>query len=129
MQYSVVLTFLPLLSLAAGGCGLGANKEQAEISAATKLPEATCGQADAALLSAQDQLMIDVDTPGEATLSKAAWQSLEKSSRDQIVNALAVKAACSAARPPAEQPVVIKDEHGEVQAERSVTIYEVRKIV
>jgi len=124
MPHIVAVLSFPVLSLAVAGCDLGASKEPAETSAAIELPEATCRSADAALLGAQDQLMMDADTPGEATLPKAAWQSLEQSARDQIVNAVGIKAACIAARPPAEQPVIIRNEFGEVQSERVVRIYQ-----
>lgn len=112
------------VSLATVGCDVGVSEEAADDPASIQLPEATCRDANATLAGAQDKLMMDTDTPGEAILPKAAWLSLEGKARDQIFDVVAVKAACAAARLEAEQPVMIRDEFGSVQSQRLVTIYQ-----
>jgi hypothetical protein len=65
---------------------------------------------DATLRDLQGKIMIEFGTGGEAKVEEAAWRSMARDSRDQIVNALAVRAACGTEYPPAEQPVTVRNE-------------------
>jgi hypothetical protein len=89
-----------------------------------KLPEATCTQVDATLRDLQGKIMIEFGTGGEAKVEEAAWQAMGRDSRDQVVNALAVRAACGMENPPAQQPVTVRNEAGDVLAERAVQVWE-----
>lgn len=115
-------TFLLALSLA--GCDLltGGAKPRAE--GPVRMPEAACTQVETTLRNLQDTVMIDFGAAGEATIEQAAWQAMGRASRDQVVDALAVKAACAIERPPAEQSVTIRNEANDVLTERSVQVWE-----
>ena len=68
--------------------------------------------------------MINFGAAGEATIEQAGWQAMGRTARDQVVTALAVRAACGVERPAAEQAVTIRNEAGDVLAERTVQVWE-----
>lgn len=115
-------TFLLALSLA--GCDLltGGAKPPAEGPA--RMPEAACTQVETTLRTLQETVMIDFGAAGEATIEQAAWQAMGRAARDQVVDALAVRAACAIERPPAEQSVTIRNEANDILTERSVQVWE-----
>ena len=113
-----------LLALSLAGCDLltGGAKPPAE--GPLRLPEATCTQVEATLRKLQETVMIDFGTGGEARMEQAAWQAMGRASRDQLVDALAVRAACAVERPPADQQVTIRNQANDILAERSVQVWE-----
>jgi hypothetical protein len=115
-------TLLLIATLAA--CDLLSGGKMPPAQGPARLPEATCTAVDATLRDLQGKIMIEFGTGGAAKVEEAAWRSMARDSRDQIVNALAVRAACGMEYPPAEQPVTVRNETGDVLAERAVQVWE-----
>jgi hypothetical protein len=51
---------------------------------------------------------------GEAMIDRSAWMRLDQSSRDEVIRALAVVAACGAESPQRHVEVTIRDQSGAV---------------
>lgn len=114
-----------LLALSLSGCDLLSGVEP-PAEGPVRLPEATCTQVETTLRKLQETVMIDFGAAGEATIEQAAWRAMGRASRDQVVDALAVRAACAIERPPAEQAVTIRNEANDVLTERRVQVWEAR---
>ncbi|HZF44655.1 MAG TPA: hypothetical protein VEZ48_14745 [Sphingomonadaceae bacterium] len=114
-----VLLVAPLVA-----CDLLGGGEAPPAQGPVRLPEATCAQVDATLRDLQGKIMIEFGAGDEAKVEEASWRSMGRASRDQVVNALAVRAACGTENPPAQQPVTVRNEAGDVLAERAVQVWE-----
>lgn len=112
-----------LLAALLGACDLFSGKAP-PAQGPERLPEATCTQVEETLRDLQGKIMIDFGAGGEAQVEQAAWQAMGRSSRDQVVAALAVRAACGTENPPAQQPVIVRNEAGDILAERAVQVWE-----
>ena len=122
-RFSACTSAALLLALPLAGCDLLSGAEP-PAAGPVRLPEATCTQVETTLRALQESVMIDFGAAGEATIEQAAWQRMGRASRDQVVDALAVRAACGIERPPAEQAVTIRNEANDILTERSVQVWE-----
>jgi len=123
-RFSARTSAAVLLALSLAGCDLLTGGAEPPAEGPVRLPEATCTQVETTLRDLQKTVMIDFGAAGQATIEQAAWQAMGRASRDQVVDALAVRAACAIERPPAEQAVTIRNEANDILTERSVQVWE-----
>ncbi|MFN3944197.1 MAG: hypothetical protein ACK4K7_04640 [Allosphingosinicella sp.] len=118
------MTKTSVLALAAVGllaaCGETPTFNTAE-TAAAPLPEQACADVRKALGELSTRVGIVYEN-GEATIENTVWMQLGGAAQDQIVQALAVEAACGQDSPPREQRVLVRDETGRTITDRTVPV-------
>jgi len=118
---------LVTLAASVAGCDLLKGGGEVPEEGPVRLPAETCAQVEVTLRDLQTKVMIDFGATGESTIEQSAWQAMGRRSRDEVVTALAVKAACEVERPPAEQAVTVRNEAGDVLAERTVQVWDAQR--
>jgi hypothetical protein len=107
-----------LVMLAA--CQAESPSAEPERKTARRPPQPACDQARATLERRQREGAFLFEDSGEAMTDRQSWMRLDESSRELIIETLAVLAACSAEAPQHEVEVTIRDEGGVVLESKRV---------
>ena len=87
---------------------------------ATRLPAELCKQAADGITKLNETGGFHYAGAGEGTLEEQAWLQMREPQRDQLLNLLAVDAACTAEQPVNEATARVRNEGGRVLSERVI---------
>jgi hypothetical protein len=90
---------------------------------ASRPPEHVCASAANTLDELRNRFGLVYSDQGDATIQQDIWLQLQERGREELVNTLALYAACSAPQAVTEQAVLIRSEIGVVLAQRIVPVW------
>lgn len=85
-----------------------------------RLPDQLCKQASEGIKTLNESGGFQYAGAGEGTLEEQAWLQMTEPQRDQILNLLAVDAACTSEEPVAEVTARVRSEGGRTLSERLI---------